>query len=411
MKLNVEKLGKVAITVEEEYWSVKKSYDRLVIVEDVNTLTTYISRIPVPAGKQLDDRRYWIPLGTRNNVVTIGKYIILNSVDDLPTTEGQVQGSYLVDGVLYLWVGTGGNTQNGHYQSLQVQGPKGDNGLSAYQLYVQQGGDKTLDEWLESLKGIDGEAGRSAYELYVSTFANPQQALSLTDWLASLKGEKGDKGDKGEKGDKGAKGDTGAKGDKGDTGPTGPQGPTGATGPQGPKGPKGPKGDPGIGGGSSAYISNGCICIPVIVYNESPMLITPVNNAMPGTLSNTHRTFNIVVQGQYLTGNVRVTNVTPNTCTLTYNEETSTEFIIPASEVNNAAIVSGTYFGTSAGTCQIKVSSDTDEFETVYVYYRYLASAVTPGGGGINPGDIIPSEVDPGVVGPIQGDSENEDDN
>lgn len=63
MRLQVTKLGKVAVTVEQEYWSETKDYDRLVIVESETLGTTYISRKEVPAGTSLTDREYWIPIG------------------------------------------------------------------------------------------------------------------------------------------------------------------------------------------------------------------------------------------------------------------------------------------------------------------------------------------------------------
>lgn len=94
-----------------------------------------------------------------------------------------------------------------------LAGLKGDTGLSAYELAVQDGYQGTLQEWLKSLGGADayevaksagytgsreewlktliGETGLSAYELAKSEGYEG----SLTEWLAFLKGEKGDKGD------------------------------------------------------------------------------------------------------------------------------------------------------------------------------------------------------------------------
>ena len=83
------------------------------------------------------------------------------------------------------------------------------NGLSAYQIALQNG-----------FQGTEGE------------------------WLASLKGEKGDKGDKGNTGLQGAKGEKGDKGDKGDKGEKGDPGAQGIQGEKGEKGEKGDKGDP-----------------------------------------------------------------------------------------------------------------------------------------------------------------------
>lgn len=93
-----------------------------------------------------------------------------------------------------------------------LEGLKGDTGLSAYELAVQDGYQGTLQEWLKSLEGVDayevakkagytgsreewlktliGATGLSAYELAKSEGYEG----SLTEWLASLKGEKGDKG-------------------------------------------------------------------------------------------------------------------------------------------------------------------------------------------------------------------------
>ena len=125
-----------------------------------------------------------------------------------------------------------------------LAGLKGDTGLSAYELAVQDGYQGTLQEWLKSLGGADayevaksagytgsreewlktliGETGLSAYELAKSEGYEG----SLTEWLAFLKGEKGDKGDsayevavsEGYTGDKQAwlaflKGEKGDKGD------------------------------------------------------------------------------------------------------------------------------------------------------------------------------------------------------
>ena len=125
-----------------------------------------------------------------------------------------------------------------------LEGLRGDTGLSAYELAVQEGYQGTLQEWLRSLGGADayevaksagytgsreewlktliGETGLSAYELAKSEGYEG----SLTEWLAFLKGEKGDKGDsayevavsEGYTGDKQAwlaflKGEKGDKGD------------------------------------------------------------------------------------------------------------------------------------------------------------------------------------------------------
>lgn len=121
-------------------------------------------------------------------------------------------------------------------------GPRGKEGKSAYEIWLDLGNEGTEQEYLASLKGQDGEPG--------------------------AKGDKGDAGEPGPKGDKGEKGDKGdsieftwngtqlgvrvegetsyqyvdLKGEKGEQGPKGEQG---EQGPKGEQGPQGPKGDDG----------------------------------------------------------------------------------------------------------------------------------------------------------------------
>lgn len=65
-------------------------------------------------------------------------YVVISSTSDLPTsptTDQQMKG-YLLGTMLYVWVGTGGDTLDGKYQSAQLKGedgktgPKGDSGVS-----------------------------------------------------------------------------------------------------------------------------------------------------------------------------------------------------------------------------------------------------------------------------------------
>lgn len=315
MKLNVDRLGKVAITVEKEYWSSKKKYDRLTIVEEQGTHSCYLSRVPVPlkvdAPISLSDRNYWICIGKPSTVVNVGNFTILTSEEYLPT-DG-INAPFLIDGVAYFWVGTGGDTQDGHYQSVPITGPQGEDGKSAFEIYRENGG--TIDNevaWLASLKGetgdkgekgdkgdsgadgTDGIDGKSAYELWVQEHGGEPDG-GITAWLLSLKGETGAQGDQGIPGKSAydlwvqvhgsdypggvdawlasLKGDPftyndftaeqlealrGPKGDKGDKGERGNPGTPGSQGPQGPEGPQGPTGANGTNGtngapGKSAY--------------------------------------------------------------------------------------------------------------------------------------------------------------
>lgn len=83
MRLSVDKLGKVAITVEENYWSLKKDYDKLTIVEQEGVFATFISRKPVPAGTVLTDRKYWIPFSSLKEEIVLQFNELVNELRDL----------------------------------------------------------------------------------------------------------------------------------------------------------------------------------------------------------------------------------------------------------------------------------------------------------------------------------------
>ena len=83
MRLSVDKLGKVAITVEENYWSLEKDYDKLTIVEQEGVFGTFISRKPVPAGTVLTDRKYWIPFSSLKEEIVLQFNEIVNELREL----------------------------------------------------------------------------------------------------------------------------------------------------------------------------------------------------------------------------------------------------------------------------------------------------------------------------------------
>lgn len=71
--------------------------------------------------------------------------------------------------------------------------PVGSNGLSAYELAVQEGFSGTLEEWLLSLYGQDGTDGNDG-----STGAPGYSPVKGVDYFDGDKGDKGDKGDQGD---------------------------------------------------------------------------------------------------------------------------------------------------------------------------------------------------------------------
>ncbi len=86
-----------------------------------------------------------------------------------------------------------------------------ENGLSAYELAVQNGYKGTLTQWLDSLKGEDG---LSAYEVAVKNGFKGDE----DEWLESLKGEDGEDGQDGEDGRDGIDGIDGQDGRDGQDG-------------------------------------------------------------------------------------------------------------------------------------------------------------------------------------------------
>ena len=136
--------------------------------------------------------------------------------------------------------------------------PAGNPGLSAYQVWIAEGGIGTEQDFLDSLVStVPGPQGNTGP-------AGPQGLIGLTGADSTVPGPTGPTGPKGDTGDTGPKGATGAdsvvpgpqgtqgsqgiQGVKGDTGDTGTQGSQGAQGVQGIKGDTGDTGPQGIQG-------------------------------------------------------------------------------------------------------------------------------------------------------------------
>lgn len=60
MESVIKKLGKASVTVEKDYHSSEKEYNKLTVVEEQGAFKTYLSRKPVPVGVALTNREYWI---------------------------------------------------------------------------------------------------------------------------------------------------------------------------------------------------------------------------------------------------------------------------------------------------------------------------------------------------------------
>ncbi len=137
-------------------------------------------------------------VNTLCNVSTnaIKGYVVINSTSDLPTsptTEQQMKG-YLLGTMLYVWVGTGGDTLDGKYQSTQLKGedgktgPKGDSGVHLGDVVLVNdlttGGEVNAlsAEMGKELKGMIDNIG-----IKHGTFANALDAVlasnSVFEWM------------------------------------------------------------------------------------------------------------------------------------------------------------------------------------------------------------------------------------
>lgn len=134
------------------------------------------------------------------------------AVINFPNNPSPNQQFLAPNGVVYQWDAT-----SGVWDADLPTGGAGADGLSAYQIAVNNGFIGSEADWLLSIKGQKGDkgdpgadgakgddgpkgdTGKSAYQVAVDAGFVGTEA----QWLNSIKGEKGDKGDQGEKGDKG----------------------------------------------------------------------------------------------------------------------------------------------------------------------------------------------------------------
>lgn len=102
---------------------------------DVSDLINYINARIYQNGEQLITGnvmndvlvKMTTDLGSNSMVGNLTGYITLQSIQDLPLSPSTI--GYLIDGDLYVWVGTGGDTLDGKYQDCgPLQGPQGEPG-------------------------------------------------------------------------------------------------------------------------------------------------------------------------------------------------------------------------------------------------------------------------------------------
>lgn len=103
---------------------------------DVSDLINYINARIYQNGEQLITGnvmndvlvKMTTDLGSNSMVGNLTGYITLQSIQDLPLSPSTI--GYLIDGDLYVWVGTGGDTLDGKYQDCgPLRGPQGERGI------------------------------------------------------------------------------------------------------------------------------------------------------------------------------------------------------------------------------------------------------------------------------------------
>lgn len=137
MELQIDKLGKVSVTVEEDYWDINKDYDKLTIVEKEGTFGTYISRKPVPAGIVLTNRKYWIPFSSlKEEIVLKWNQLVADNETRLSEfvrqvqTAGEPNGMALLDSNGYIL------NKNLNFSNIRIQVIEEDSKTSFYDIPI-----------------------------------------------------------------------------------------------------------------------------------------------------------------------------------------------------------------------------------------------------------------------------------
>lgn len=93
---------------------------------------------------------------------SIKGYQIIDGVEDLPAdpNPSEQMVGYLLDTTLYVYVGTGGDTLGGKYQSVQLQGPAGEDGIDLIDPEeTEAAADNTLSQTYVNVDGATTSSG------------------------------------------------------------------------------------------------------------------------------------------------------------------------------------------------------------------------------------------------------------
>lgn len=379
MKLQVANLGKVAITIEENPWSINKAYDRNTIVE--NNFTSYISRIPVPKGQPLvNNRKYWVPFSTRNGSLSVSSFTIISSESQLPRNEEDNDGPYLIGSIGYFWVGTGGNAVDGLYQSINIQGPAGEPGAQG-------------EPGTDGKDGITPHIGSDGY-WWIGTTRTDTEARGPE----GQPGAPGTNGKDGKNGKDGLPGANGANGEDGQDGYTPYIGSNdnwwinGKDTGKPSRGKQGPQGPAGTGGGSSnIYVDEDNRRVVLVLGQKvnTKVLYSPTNASVKLTIGKQY--YDFLVNGNDLEDNITITATGGFKIKRLEDTNSSTSINLPNDEVNEGSGVTIRVLPPNTSpnvyTGVVTVESDNEEFETVYINVQWGDTfPITPDHGSFTPG-------------------------
>ena len=159
---------------------------------DVSDLINYINARIYQNGEQLITGnvmndvlvKMTTDLGSNSMVGNLTGYITLQSIQDLPLSPSTI--GYLIDGDLYVWVGTGGDTLDGKYQDCgPLRGPQGERGIGFQSVTSAEDGTIVITLTDGNTITIDLNHNHPAYYSKVAETNNPSGGF-LPDVVYSL---------------------------------------------------------------------------------------------------------------------------------------------------------------------------------------------------------------------------------
>ena len=111
-----------------------------------------------------------------------------------PISSDGVEGDFYINSTSSMIFGP---KNNGVWpDGISLIGEKGEEGISAYELWQDQGNIGTQTDFINSLKGDEGSQGKNNYEIWL----DEGNTGTLDDFFSTLRGQRGQQGLKGDPG-------------------------------------------------------------------------------------------------------------------------------------------------------------------------------------------------------------------